>query len=69
LCVGLFTPSQSLLKEVTAFLRTRQHPVAADCFNRLQKNLRSVFPSSHLLVFCNFYSRRSFVCPLRNEIM
>lgn len=41
LTVGLFSPSQSLLKEVTAFLRTRQHPVAADCYNRLQKTLRS----------------------------
>uniref|UniRef100_A0A915BGX9 Myosin-VIIa n=1 Tax=Parascaris univalens TaxID=6257 RepID=A0A915BGX9_PARUN len=41
LCIGLFPPSQSLLKEVTQFLRTRAHPVAADCYNRLQRALRA----------------------------
>uniref|UniRef100_A0A183V549 Myosin VIIa n=1 Tax=Toxocara canis TaxID=6265 RepID=A0A183V549_TOXCA len=41
LCMGLFPPSQSLLKEVTQFVRTRPHPVAADCYNRLQKTLRA----------------------------
>ncbi|KRX49079.1 Myosin-VIIa [Trichinella murrelli] len=37
LCVGLFPPSQTLHKEVALFLRSQHHPVAADCFNRLQR--------------------------------
>ncbi|VDK42367.1 unnamed protein product [Anisakis simplex] len=41
LCTGLFAPSQSLLKEVTPFIRTRPNPVAADSYNRLQKTLRA----------------------------
>ncbi|KHJ40320.1 phage tail component protein [Trichuris suis] len=37
LCSGLFPPSQTLQNEVACFLRSRHHPVAADCFNRIQK--------------------------------
>ncbi|VDK73284.1 unnamed protein product [Litomosoides sigmodontis] len=35
LCTGLFPPSQSLFREVEMFLRTRQHPMAFHCLNRL----------------------------------
>uniref|UniRef100_A0A5S6R0E2 Myosin motor domain-containing protein n=1 Tax=Trichuris muris TaxID=70415 RepID=A0A5S6R0E2_TRIMR len=41
LCAGLFPPSPTLHKEVASFLRTRHHPVAADCFNRIQKSKRA----------------------------
>ncbi|XP_076340822.1 unconventional myosin-VIIa ck isoform X2 [Tachypleus tridentatus] len=41
LATGLFAPSQSLLKEVTAFLRTRRHPIAVDSLQRLQKTLKT----------------------------
>lgn len=42
LATGLFAPSQILLKELTAFLRTRRHPIAIDSLQRLQKTLRYV---------------------------
>ncbi|GBM84846.1 Myosin-VIIa [Araneus ventricosus] len=41
LATGLFAPSQILLKELTAFLRTRRHPIAVDSLQRLQKTLRT----------------------------
>ncbi|CDW55866.1 myosin VIIa [Trichuris trichiura] len=41
LCSGLFAPSQTLHNEVACFLRSRHHPVAADCFNRIQKSKRT----------------------------
>ncbi|XP_076323728.1 myosin-VIIa-like isoform X2 [Tachypleus tridentatus] len=40
LATGLFAPSQNLLKELTMYLRTRNHPVAYDSIQRLQKTLR-----------------------------
>lgn len=40
LCVGLFPPSQSLLKEVMQFLFTRPNSIAMDCYTRLQKTLK-----------------------------
>ncbi|XP_065580984.1 myosin-VIIa-like isoform X3 [Artemia franciscana] len=40
LATGLFACSQSLLKELTMFLRTRRHPIALDSLQRLQKTLR-----------------------------
>ena len=41
LATGIFAPSTNLLKEVTAFLRSRSlNQVAADCLTRLQKTLR-----------------------------
>ena len=42
LATGLIAPSQLLTKDLVQFLKTRQHPVAADSYNRLQKTLRSV---------------------------
>ncbi|RWS12698.1 myosin-VIIa-like protein 2 [Dinothrombium tinctorium] len=41
LSTGLFAPSQSLLKELMLFLRTRRHPIAIDCLQRLHKTLRN----------------------------
>lgn len=41
LATGLFAPSQTLLKELTSFLRTRRHPIAMDSLQRLQKTLRT----------------------------
>ncbi|XP_003699050.2 myosin-VIIa-like [Apis florea] len=41
LATGLFTCSQSLLKELTLFLRTRRHPISQDSLQRLQKTLRN----------------------------
>ncbi|KAK7792575.1 hypothetical protein R5R35_008669 [Gryllus longicercus] len=41
LASGLFTCSQSLLKELLLFLRSRRHPIAQDSLQRLQKTLRT----------------------------
>lgn len=41
LATGLFACSQSLLKELTLFLRTRRHPISQDSLQRLQKTLRN----------------------------
>ena len=41
LATGLFVPSQVLLKELMLFLRTRRHPIASDCLQRLHKTLRN----------------------------
>lgn len=38
---GLFACSQSLLKELMAFLRTRRHPISQDSLHRLQKTIRN----------------------------
>merc|ERR1719461_1947751 len=40
LATGLFACSQGLMKELTAFQRTRRHPIAMDSVQRLQKTLR-----------------------------
>lgn len=40
LVTGLFSPSQTLLKELTLFLRTRRHPIAMDSSQRLHKMMR-----------------------------
>ncbi|XP_046401684.1 myosin-VIIa isoform X2 [Ischnura elegans] len=40
LSTGLFACSHALLKELTLFLRTRRHPVAADSLQRLHRTLR-----------------------------
>ncbi|CAJ0605304.1 unnamed protein product [Cylicocyclus nassatus] len=37
LATGLFTPSTSLMKEVIQFFKSRPHPVAHDCLNRIMK--------------------------------
>lgn len=41
LATGLFACSQSLLKELTQFLRSRRHPISQDSLQRLQKTLRN----------------------------
>ncbi|KAL3989236.1 Myosin head (motor domain) family protein [Acanthocheilonema viteae] len=41
LCTGIFPPSQSLLKEVELFLRTRQHSLALHSLIRLRRIQRS----------------------------
>lgn len=41
LVTGLFSCSQSLLKELTLFLRSRRHPISQDSLQRLQKTLRN----------------------------
>ena len=41
LATGLFAPSQILLRELTLFLRTRRHPIAVDCLQRLIKTQRN----------------------------
>ena len=37
---GSFAPSALLLREVNLFLRSRKHPLASDCFLRLQRTLK-----------------------------
>ncbi|CAB3399738.1 unnamed protein product [Caenorhabditis bovis] len=37
LVTGLFAPSAALAKEVSHFLKSRPHPIALDCQNRMQK--------------------------------
>lgn len=47
LATGVMVPGSILLKELTEFLKTRTHPLADICYNRLQKNLkgtRRVYP-------------------------
>lgn len=41
LVTGLMVPSQTLMKELQEFLKTRPHPVAKDSLQRLQKTLKS----------------------------
>ncbi|XP_050076412.1 myosin-VIIa-like isoform X2 [Anopheles maculipalpis] len=40
LATGVMLPSQSLQKELFTFLRTRKHPIAVDCLQRLQKTIK-----------------------------
>lgn len=40
LASGCFAPSALLLREINLFLRSRKHPLAADCFHRLQRTLK-----------------------------
>ncbi|KAA0203333.1 hypothetical protein HAZT_HAZT001174 [Hyalella azteca] len=40
LATGLFTCSQTLMKELSQFLRSRRHPIAQDSLHRLQKTLK-----------------------------
>ncbi|VDN07350.1 unnamed protein product [Thelazia callipaeda] len=41
LCTGIFPPSQFLQKEVELFFKTRQHPLALQCYIRLRRIQRS----------------------------
>lgn len=41
LATGLLAPTQILIKELQDFLKTRPHPIAKDCLQRLQKTIRS----------------------------
>lgn len=41
LASGLFAPSLTLQREVSLFLRTRRHPIAIDCMQRLLKTQRN----------------------------
>ena len=41
LATGLFAPSLTLQREVSLFLRTRRHPIAVDCMQRLLKTQRN----------------------------
>lgn len=41
LATGLFTCSQNLMKSLTEFLRTRNHPYATGCLQRLNKTARN----------------------------
>ncbi|KAJ4431375.1 hypothetical protein ANN_19972 [Periplaneta americana] len=41
LATGLFTCSQNLMKELTLFLRSRQHPVSQDSLHRIQRIIRN----------------------------
>ncbi|XP_052868505.1 myosin-VIIa-like [Anopheles cruzii] len=40
LATGVMLPSTGLQKELFTFLRTRKHPLAADCLQRLQKTMK-----------------------------
>ena len=40
LLTGIFACSQTLLPEVTKFLRSARHQLALNCLNRLQKTMR-----------------------------
>ncbi|XP_053696662.1 myosin-VIIa-like [Sabethes cyaneus] len=40
LATGVMVPSQSVLKELFEFLKTRKHPIAAECLQRVQKVLK-----------------------------
>ncbi|XP_035917611.1 myosin-VIIa-like isoform X1 [Anopheles stephensi] len=40
LATGVMLPSQPLQKELFTFLRTRKHPIAVDCLQRLQKTVK-----------------------------
>lgn len=40
LATGLFSPSQTLLKELSLFLRSRRHPIALDSLQRLHKMMK-----------------------------
>ncbi|CAI5455470.1 unnamed protein product [Caenorhabditis angaria] len=37
MATGLFAPSATLAKEISHFLKSRPHPIALDCQNRMQK--------------------------------
>lgn len=40
LAVGVMLPSNILLRELNEFLRTRTHPIAAECLQRIQKTIK-----------------------------
>ena len=40
LATGIFACSQTLMAEVTKFLRSARNPLAMDCLQRLQKTIR-----------------------------
>lgn len=41
LATGLVAPTQAVLKELLEFLKTRPHPVAKECLQRLQKIIKN----------------------------
>lgn len=53
LATGLFTCTQSLMKELTHFLHTRRHPISLDCLKRIQRTARvgqRKYPPHHVEV-------------------
>ncbi|XP_062547434.1 myosin-VIIa-like isoform X2 [Armigeres subalbatus] len=40
LATGVMLPSQQVLKELFEFLKTRKHPIATECLQRIQKTLK-----------------------------
>ncbi|XP_058816281.1 myosin-VIIa-like [Topomyia yanbarensis] len=40
LATGVMLPSQQLMKELFEFLKTRKHPIAAECLQRIHKSLK-----------------------------